>query len=76
MWIVTLSTPHFQFIAGDRSKVTAENAMRRAWTTHAEQTGARLTFDELRDGGSLQFFNMRAGRAYRDDSIIVDEVRP
>jgi ketosteroid isomerase-like protein len=71
MWIAVLNTRNFEFMAAGQSRSEAEYTIRRAWAEHVRQYEIATAFEEFAD--SVVYYEMKPGRAYRDDAIIVDE---
>lgn len=67
--IAILNTSNFEFMAGGATAEQARATLRRAWETHAAQTGASYSWDDLSD--DVTVVALRAGDALRDKSPII-----
>ena len=73
MWMAELETTNFSFRAFGVDQDLALKALRRGWAVHRRQYGAGrvVPFDRATGGGeqscgSVEFFPINMGAAYRD----------
>ena len=69
MWIATLETRHFSFMAAGNTEEHVRDVLRLAWKKHARETGATYTADEMIDDARIQ--RIEAGSCLRDGEQII-----
>lgn len=69
MFLATLDTPNYRFTALGTTEEEARGIIGAAWTQHAEQYGAVLTWDDLADDVNTE--ELTPGTANRDGARIV-----
>lgn len=68
MWLGTIETTNWEFIALGDTEKEVKSIMRKAWAMHQNQTGAWLDWDELKDDLKIVF--IRQGDVLRDFQLL------
>lgn len=68
VFVATLETRHFSFMAVGRTEAEAREAMRQGWDMHREELEGVDPFSVFEDGVNVT--ELRAGQCARDGSLI------
>ena len=68
MYLATLDTPNFEFLAVDDTREEALELMRKAWDKHREQTNAYWDWQDVEDSVFVTF--IRQGDIIRNGELI------
>ena len=74
MYLATLDTRHFSFVALDTTEEETLAQMQQAWIIHQEQTGATYEWEEIKEDVSLTF--IRQGDVLRNYTLIHSYDKP
>lgn len=68
VYVATLETSHFSFLAVGKSAGEAKKSLHRGWFRHKQATGAALRWIDIRDDVNVQALEL--GSCSRDGSVI------